>query len=542
MIFSGPMQPSQLGAAIASAKIHLSDDIKLFQEQLHASIKYANARIKKYELPLISESDSPVFFIGVSLPKIGYKMINRMINDGFYLNLGIFSAVPMKNTGIRFTVTLNQSFKEIEKMIAALAKNLKEVLAEENFTIEEIYKAFKMTPAKVQKPLELAPAVFTETHFEVIHCKSINQIDKQLWNQLLGERGSFNWEGMKFLENTFTGHETEESNWTFDYIIIKDALKTPVLATFLTTSLWKDDMLAPESVSAQIEAKRETGDRYYLVSKVLSIGSTITAGNHLYLDRSSALWKDAMDILVKKIAELQEEYQASSTMLRDLPQGDGELDGFMMENGYCKVNMPKNHNADLTQWTNREEFMATLSKRMQKHIRQDVFHHEDKYELTVCKNPTVEEIQHWYQLYLNVKNKSRELNTFALPYKMFENIAQNPNWEVLTLTLKPEFDTRDERKPVVVTISYVTEKAYNYMMVGIDYNFQEEYKPYRQAMFQTIFRAKELGKEVVCLGYSASFEKRKFGATLVDSVGYMQAKDNYAMEVIESMSALQEKR
>jgi len=80
------------------------------------------------------------------------------------------------------------------------------------------------------------------------------------------------------------------------------------------------------------------------------------------------------------------------------------------------------------------------------------------------------------------------------------------------------------------------------MMVGIDYNFQEEYKPYRQAMFRAIFRAKELGKEVVCLGYSASFEKRKFGATLVDSVGYMQAKDNYAMEVIESMSALQEKR
>ena len=105
MIFSGPMQPSQLGAAIASAKIHLSDEINLMQQQLHASIRYANAMIKKYELPLISESDSPIFFIGVSLPKIGYKMISRMIDDGFYLNLGIFSAVPMKNTGIRFTIT-----------------------------------------------------------------------------------------------------------------------------------------------------------------------------------------------------------------------------------------------------------------------------------------------------------------------------------------------------------------------------------------------------------------------------------------------------
>jgi len=542
MIFSGPMQPSQLGAAIASAKIHLSDEISLFQEQLHSSIRYANSLIKKYELPLISETDSPVFFIGVSLPKIGYKMISRMINDGFFLNLGIFSAVPMKNTGVRFTITRNHSFKEIERMVQALAKNLKEVLVEENFTMEQIYKAFKMNPAKTEKPLELAPAEITETNFEVIHCKSISQVDKELWDQLLGERGSFNWEGMKFLENSFTGNETEENNWTFDYIIIKDALKTPVLATFLTTSLWKDDMLAPENVSSQIEQQRAAGDPYYLVSKVLTTGSTVTGGNHLYLNRSSALWKDALDILLKKITALQEEYQTSSTMLRDLPQGDEDVDGFMMENGYFKINMPKSHTAEISKWDTHQEFMKSLSKRGQKHIKQDVLRYKDNYELTICKNPTPDEIKHWYQLYLNVKNKSLELNTFTLPFKIFENMAKNPNWEVLSLSLKPEFDGRNEKKPVAVMLSFITEKAYNFMMVGIDYSFQEEYKPYRQAMYNVLMRAKEIGKELVYLGYSASIEKRKFGALVVDSVGYMQAKDNYSMEVIESMSALQERK
>jgi 7-keto-8-aminopelargonate synthetase-like enzyme len=542
MIFSGPMQPSQLGAAIASAKIHLSEDINLFQEQLHASIRYANLMIKKYELPLISDTDSPVFFIGVSLPKIGYKMISRMINDGFFLNLGIFSAVPMKNTGIRFTITRNHSFREIERMVEALSINLKEVLVEENFTIEQIYKAFKMNPAKTEKSTELAPAIITETNFEVIHCKTIQQVDKELWDQLLGSRGSYNWEGMKFLEDTFSRNDTEENNWTFDYIIIKDALKTPILATFLTTSLWKDDMLAPESVSSQIESQRATGDPYYLVSKVLTTGSTVTGGNHLYLNRSSSLWKDALDILLKKITALQEEYHTSSTMLRDLAQGDEELDGFMMENGYFKINMPKSHTVEISQWHTRREFITTLSKRGQKHIKQDVFRHENKYEVMVCKNPATQDIQHWYELYLNVKNKSLELNTFTLPYKMFENIAQNPNWEVLTLSLKPEFDKRSERKPVAIMFSYLTEKAYNFMMVGIDYNFQDEYKPYRQAMYNVLMRAKELKKELVYLGYSASVEKRKFGANIVDSVGYMQAKDNYAMEVIESMNVLQEKR
>src|ERR1035441_3307937 len=99
-------------------------------------------------------------------------MISRMINDGFFLNLGIFPAVPMKNTGIRFTITRHHSFREIEKMVQALAKNLKEVLVEENFTMEQIYKAFKMNPVS-PKPAELATAEITETNFEVIHCKSI---------------------------------------------------------------------------------------------------------------------------------------------------------------------------------------------------------------------------------------------------------------------------------------------------------------------------------------------------------------------------------
>ncbi len=218
------------------------------------------------------------------------------------------------------------------------------------------------------------------------------------------------------------------------------------------------------------------------------------------------------------------------------------MDGFMMENGYFKINMPKNHVVEINKWNTREEFMKTLSKRGQKHIKQDVLRHEEKYELTVCKNPTQEEIKHWYQLYLNVKNKSLELNTFTLPYKMFENMAQNSNWEVLSLTLKPEYDNRIERKPVAVMLNFMTEKAYNFMMVGIDYDFQEEYKPYRQAMLHVLLRGKELGKELVYMGYSASIEKRKFGADIIDSAGYMQAKDNYSMEVIESMSALQEKR
>ena len=151
-------------------------------------------------------------------------------------------------------------------MLEALSRNLKEVLAEENFTIEEIYKEFKIKNVPQEKPLELAPSVISENDFEVIHAKSINQIDKRQWNDYMGERGTYNWEGMKFLEKSFTNNAKSEDNWVFDYFIVKDALKNTVLSTFLTTALWKDDMLSSEAVSIKIEAEREK-DPYYLTSK-----------------------------------------------------------------------------------------------------------------------------------------------------------------------------------------------------------------------------------------------------------------------------------
>lgn len=47
LITSGPLQPAQLGAAVAAAKIHLSDEIYSMQEELKERIKFTNLMLKK---------------------------------------------------------------------------------------------------------------------------------------------------------------------------------------------------------------------------------------------------------------------------------------------------------------------------------------------------------------------------------------------------------------------------------------------------------------------------------------------------------------
>lgn len=535
LITSGPMQPATLGAAIASAKIHLSDEIYEMQEDLQENIKYANLMLKKHHLPVISSLNSPVFFVGVSLPKMGYNMVKRMLNEGYYLNLGIFPAVPMKNTGIRFTITRLHTFSQIEQMIATMAQHFPLAMKEEGISLEQIYRAFKMQmPEEAMLQNELN-AILDQGQLKTGHYKTIGDIDKTEWDMLLGERGTFDWEGLQFLEKSFSGNELEEDNWDFDYLIIRDLSEKPVLATFLTTALWKDDMLSPAEISLQVEERRKT-EPYYLTSKVISIGSLLTEGEHLYLDRTSPLWKGAMQLLFQKIAELQEKYKANNIMLRDFSSNDSELDAFLVDNGYFRVAMPDNHVIENVDWMDKEGYQNKLSYNSKRHVKRYILKQEDKYETEIIKQGTEEDIKGWYELYLKVKNSSMELNTYTLPMKLFENIAANKNWEVISLKLKPEFDKRKQRKPIAVVFNYITKENYNPMMVGLDYSFQKEFMCYRQALYTSIIRAGQLKTKNINLGVTASLEKQRLGAKASPMFAYMQTKDNYNLEVLGSMS------
>ncbi len=536
LITSGPMQPTALGAAVAAANIHLSDDIYEMQADLQENIRFARLMLKKYGLPVISTTGAAVFFIGVSLPKMGYNMIRRMLNAGYYLNLGIFPAVPMKNTGIRFTITRLHSFSQIESMIRTMAEEFPKALAEEGLTIQEIYKAFKLPlPEELALDKAVAAVVAQSLALKTEHYTSITQIDKSAWNTLFEGKGSFDWNGLHLLERSFTENEKPENNWHFDYLVIRDNNGQPVIATFLTTGLWKDDMLSPAAVSDQVEARRLT-DPYYLTSTVICTGSLLTEGEHIYINRLSPLWKDAMQLLFEKIYALQEKYKASNIVLRDFSGVDDELDSFFVDNGYFRIAMPDNNTVTIGNWSDRQGFVSNLSANSRVSFKKYVAKHEDKFITEIKTTSTTEELAHWYSLYLNVKEHSLALNTFTLPKKVFENIAADANWETLTLSVKDNYDFYRIEKPVCVVFCYKTAGAYIPLIIGLDYSYHKEYNTYRQALYQIMIRAKQLNYKNVYLGFSASTEKKKVGAVISPTYAYMQSKDSFNFEVLAAMN------
>jgi 7-keto-8-aminopelargonate synthetase-like enzyme len=539
LITSGPLQPATLGAAVASAKIHLSDEIYDMQEALHDKVKYAELQLKKYNLPVVSNPDGCIFFVGTSLPKLGYNMVKRMLNKGHYVNLGIFPAVPMKNTGIRFTITRLHTFSQIEEMIATMAAEFPKALKEEGMTFGDIYKAFRIPmPEETMLERSVATVLKQALELKLFHFKSITDIRKEEWNPLFENKGTFDWDALKTLEDSFTANQQPEDNWIFDYVIVKDNCGKVVVASPLTTALWKDDMLSPSAVSLHVEEIRNTKDAYYLTNKVISTGTLLSEGEHVYIDKSMPLWKEAMQLLFEKMYALQETYKANSIVLRDFHNVDEAFDNFMVDNGYYKVAMPDTNIVErLAAWNDKDEFYENLSKRSRQHFREDIRKHENKFDIEVItEHPCQEDIDHWYQLYLNVKEHSLDLNTFTLPKKLFTNLFHNKNWEALKLSLKPEYvSSGNADKAVCVVFNYKSTEAFMPMIIGIDYTHNSAFKIYRQALYQLVMRAKALGTSKVFFGFSAAIEKKKLGAKVTPTYAFMQSKDTFNTEVLLSV-------
>lgn len=535
LITSGPLQPAQLGSAVAAAKIHLSNEIYEMQEDLHEKIKFTALMLKKYHLPVVADNNSAVFFVGVHLPKVGYNMVRRMLEAGYYVNLGIFPAVPMKNTGIRFTITRLHSFRQIEDMIRTMSEELPKALKEEGVSYEDIYKAFKM-PVPDERILDekVASVINQALSLKPCHYKTIHDVDKNEWNTIFQNKGTFDWNGLALLEANFQNNQLPEDNWQFDYIMIREVESgKPIIASFLTTALWKDDMLSPADISQRVEMHRVT-DPYYLTSRVISTGSLLTEGEHLYIDKSSPFWKDAMQLFFDQINKLQEEYNTNSIVLRDFHHIDEDFEGFLIDNGFFKASMPDNNVVPDVNWKTADEFYETLSKKERMHFRKDVKRYADKYIVSVQQNPSDEDIDLWYSLYSNVKNNSLELNTFSLPRKLFADIARNNSWETLVLELR---DHNEKPRTVGVVFSYADGENYIPMIIGLDYSFNAQYKVYRQALYQLVMRAGVLGKKKVFLGFSAPVEKKKVGAVLNSTYAFMQIKDNFNAVTLDMMNA-----
>lgn len=526
LTFSAQLEPASVAAAIASANIHLSPEITVRQEDLADKIAYFNHLMSEGNLPIISKNDSPVFFLGMGTPITAYNFVHRLFQEGFYLNLGIYPAVPIKNTGIRITLSAHNHKQDIKALAEAMEYHFPKALVETNNSEYKVRKAFGLNTEKTERSSE--PVV---QELSIEEKNTIYDMVKSDWNYYMGSHNIFNWEGMIYLENTFQQQQLDPKNqWDFFYYTIKDKLGNIILMTFCTKALWKDDMLATQSVSIQLEEIRKSNP-LYLTSTVLSMGSLFTEGKHCFIDQEHPLAEKALKLLLDK---MEEKYNASNTdmlVLRDFEE-NFKFDKTIQEQGFFKINMPESCVIENNSWNTYEEYAKKLSPRSQKHFSKEVLPFERFYDVVIKDKLDKIEIERAYELYVNVKNNNYAINTFTYPIEVFEKMNQSPNWEFILLALKNNSET-----PFIGVMFCFKNNNHTYVpeLVGMDYLWAKEYQLYRQLLFQTIKRANKLKFPKIDFGVSASFEKRKLGAKVIPKVAYIQARDNFNMELMNTL-------
>ena len=531
--YSGPQEPATVAAAVASAKIHLSDEIYEFQKSLQDKIEFCNHIMAQYKVPLVSDSRGPIFFVGLGLNKLGYNMVQRVIDSGFYTNIGVFPAVPETCTGMRFTITNHIRHEDIENLARTIAYHLPRAMREENRSMKDIYRAFRkfvdlekrLGPSDAFVPL---PQAEQPQDLKLETYPGIDHLNENEWNVLLGDQGAFDANMLRSLEKTFSGNTQKENNWEFMYYIIRQDQK-PVVATFFTAALAKDDMLAPASVSKIVEEERQKNP-YYLTSTYLMMGSLLTNGQHLYIDRENPAWRRALTMLIDYLAIEQERVKANAVVLKEFDPADQELRTFFIDHNFVKMDMEVTTFVNnLSNTTFEDYFKTRLNKKKRLAFRNEILKFADNFVGTF-NDYQPEELPHFYELYKKIKQTKLNINAFDIPYSFFEHVSDNPAWDIFTLRLK------ETGQVASVVICGKTVNNYCPLIIGIDYSLDKGYNIYKQSLYHLLLRGIDLKVNRIYFGLTAVDAKYKVGAVKQEQIGFIQMKDHFNHEMIDNMA------
>lgn len=144
MIFNGPVQPANLGAISASADIHLSPEIHERQVSFSTLMSYFKITARALKLPLVSDGQSPIYFIGLGSTEAVYEISTRMINSGYFVSFAAYPAVPEKYSGIRISLNAMHTVQEIYEMLTVLAGHIVEMQKKDKVNIEKIHRSFSL--------------------------------------------------------------------------------------------------------------------------------------------------------------------------------------------------------------------------------------------------------------------------------------------------------------------------------------------------------------------------------------------------------------
>jgi 7-keto-8-aminopelargonate synthetase-like enzyme len=123
MIFSGPIVPAALGAAIAGARILLSDELPALQARLAERVATFDEAAATHGLS-VPLGRTPLKYLKIGAPEDAIAACRGAFDDGFFTNVAVYPAVPRDGAGIRVLFNVHQTLDDVRGVVKSLAAAL----------------------------------------------------------------------------------------------------------------------------------------------------------------------------------------------------------------------------------------------------------------------------------------------------------------------------------------------------------------------------------------------------------------------------------
>lgn len=117
LMFSAPISPPILGAAIASAKIHLSGELESLQKDLRDRIRYFREKCRQANIKVNTEDETPIQFIEIGSNSAVYETVKQLMERGAYVTIAAYPSMPKKHGGLRINITNHLTFEDIDYLV-----------------------------------------------------------------------------------------------------------------------------------------------------------------------------------------------------------------------------------------------------------------------------------------------------------------------------------------------------------------------------------------------------------------------------------------
>jgi 7-keto-8-aminopelargonate synthetase-like enzyme len=122
MIFSGPMQPALLGAALASAEILASPEIDGLQSEVMERIHLFDGLARREGLRVSGSHDTPIRFVELGSEETAMALAADLQSVGYFVNVSVFPAVARGHAGVRLVFTRHLRREDVVGLVDELSR------------------------------------------------------------------------------------------------------------------------------------------------------------------------------------------------------------------------------------------------------------------------------------------------------------------------------------------------------------------------------------------------------------------------------------